>query len=229
MPQFKGKVTNTMLNSPFLQIIVLAAVAIFLILRLRDVLGTRTGFEPESETDTTSPSRPNLQVVADGPDRDIIDHVDADSPAADAFRSMKAKENTFSVSEFISGGRGAYEMILMAFEQGDIEEIRAFVSPDIYDAFQGVVASREDDGLTIEAEFIGVAEALIRNATFDPDTREAEIEMAFVGEMTSVVRDRAGDVVEGSTSEIKKQKDIWTFSRVFGSDDPNWVLVETGG
>jgi predicted lipid-binding transport protein (Tim44 family) len=67
----------------------------------------------------------------------------------------------------------------------------------------------------------------LMNATLDPDTNEAEISIRFVAELTSAVRDRGGDIVEGSTSEVKKQKDTWAFARIMGSDDPNWLLVST--
>lgn len=69
---------------------------------------------------------------------------------------------------------------------------------------------------------------ILKDATFDTDTGEAEMKVRFVGELTSVVRDKGGDIIEGSKSSIKQQKDVWTFARVVGSDDPNWRLVATG-
>jgi predicted lipid-binding transport protein (Tim44 family) len=91
------------------------------------------------------------------------------------------------------------------------------------------VAVREDQGLTIEANFIGVREMELVDATLDPDTKEAELTVRFVAELTSAVRDRSGEIVEGSTTEIKRQKDTWVFARSMGSDDPNWLLVSTDG
>ena len=81
----------------------------------------------------------------------------------------------------------------------------------------------------IEAEFIGVRETTLTDVKFDKDTNQAEITMKFVGELTSVVRDRGGDIVEGSLKDIKRQKDTWTFARKMGTDDPNWLLVSTDG
>lgn len=91
------------------------------------------------------------------------------------------------------------------------------------------VAAREDQGLTIEAEFVGVRETELVSATIDDDTKEAEMTIRFVGELTSAVRDEAGDIVEGSLTEVKRQKDTWVFARIMGSDDPNWLLVSTDG
>lgn len=219
------------MSSPIIQLIVLAAIALFLILRLRDVLGTREGFEKPvvpREPAAESKGARKFEVIEGGPDLDITDHVPADSPAARALAQMKQVDPDFSVTDFLAGARAAYEMILMAFEKGDIEKIRPFVSPEIYDTFAEVIAEREAKGLTIEATFVGVREIKLADATFDADSREAEISVRFVAELISVVRDREGNIVEGSPSEVKQQKDVWTFARVMGSTDPNWLLVATG-
>ena len=92
-----------------------------------------------------------------------------------------------------------------------------------------MIADREDKGLRIEADFVGVREVGLESATFDRDTNDAEVTLRFVGELTSVVRNEAGEIVEGNPNEIKKQRDVWTFARTMGEDDPNWRLVATGG
>jgi predicted lipid-binding transport protein (Tim44 family) len=91
------------------------------------------------------------------------------------------------------------------------------------------VAAREDQGLTIEANFIGVRDLALVDATFDPETREGELTIRFTAELTSAVRNSEGEIIEGSTTDVKRQKDTWTFARQMGSDDPNWVLVSTDG
>jgi len=218
------------MNSPLIQLLVLAGIAIFLILRLKNVLGTREGFEkPKAPKPVDRRSRPDLEVIEGGPDRDITDHVAEDSPAAQALTEMKRVEPAFSVSEFVQGARGAYEMILMGYELGNLDEIQPFLAEDVFDTFVSGVAAREDQGLKIEAEFIGVRETAITDVHFDKDTNFAEITMRFVGELTSVVRDRGGDIVEGSPTTIKRQKDSWTFGREMGAADPNWRLVATDG
>lgn len=219
------------MNSPILQLLVLAGIAIFLILRLRSVLGTRDGFEappePQQRAERTGPSR-DFEVIEGGPDHDITDHVPEDSPAAGALAKMKAQEPSFSVSQFLSGARGAYEMILMGFETGDLAPIKPFLSEDVYEAFASVVEARQKQGLKVEAEFLGVRETALNDAHFDDVTKTAEITVRFVGELKSVVRDSAGDIVEGEDGKVKRQKDIWTFERKMGENDPNWQLVATG-
>lgn len=214
-----------------IQLLVLAGIAIFLILKLRSVLGTREGFEkpavPLEELRPRAPKR-DFEVIEGGPDRDITDHVADGSAAAKALAGMKMAEPGFSVNTFLQGARGAYEMILMAFERGDLDQVKAFLAPDVYDTFAAAVAAREAEGLTVEANFVGLRELALADATFDRDTREGEVTVRFTGELTSVIRNRAGEVVDGSPTAIKRQRDVWTFARKMGSNDPNWLLVATG-
>lgn len=219
------------MNSPIISLVVLAAIAVFLILRLRNVLGTREGFEKPVERSNvgSTPARRDFEVIEGGPDRDITDHVAEDSDAAEALGAMKSVEPDFSVSDFLAGARGAYEMILMAFENGDIEEVRGFLDADVAEAFTSVIDQRADQGLSIEATFVGVREVTLVDATFDRTTKEAELVVRLVGELTSVVKDLDGDVVEGDPNDIKRQRDVWTFARSMGSNDPNWSLVATDG
>jgi len=215
------------MNSSLFQLLVLAGVAIFLILRLRSVLGTREGFEkpplPAEQTRRT----PALEVIEGGPDPDIVDHVPEHSDAAQAFSSMKRLDDNFRVSDFLQGARGAYEMILMAFERGELEEIRPYISPDIYEVFAEFVEDRKSKGLTVEATFIGVSELAVHDATFDSSTNEAEISLRITGEYSYTVYDKGGDIVEGGGTTSKRQRDVWTFARTMGTDDPNWMLVAT--
>ncbi|MBF9048450.1 Tim44/TimA family putative adaptor protein [Roseobacter sp. HKCCD9010] len=219
------------MNSPFISLLVLAGIAVFLILRLRSVLGTREGFEkpPTPRVDPAANARRDFEVIDGGPDRDITDHVEDGSDAAKALAAMKLAEPGFSVSEFLGGARGAYEMILMAFENGDVDGLRPFLADDVMETFETVIQQREEQGLSIDASFVGIRELALHDASFDRGTSTGEVSVRFVGELTSVVRNASGEVVEGDPTEIKRQRDIWTFSRQMGSSDPNWILVATGG
>jgi predicted lipid-binding transport protein (Tim44 family) len=221
------------MSAAVIQLLVLAGIAIFLILRLRSVLGTREGFEkpplpPGDRPAGRAANRPDLEVIEGGPDRDITDHVPEGSPAAQALAQMKRVEPSFNVQEFLQGARGAYEMILMAFEHGELERIEPYLDPDVRDAFAQGIAQREAQGLTIDSNFVGVRELVLTKADFDSATDLAEITVRFVGEMTHIVRDANGTVLEGSETEIKRQRDVWTFARKMGTGDPNWQLVATG-
>ena len=219
------------LSSSIIQLLVLAGIAVFLIIRLKSVLGTREGFEkPRAEPSNPlgKSGRPEFDVIEGGPDRDIVDHVEDGSDSAKALSEMKKAEPSFMVGPFLEGARGAYEMILMAFENGDLSDVKGFLSDEVAESLQSVIDLREENGLSVEASFVGVRELAVKEAEFDPATKEGEVTLRLVGELTSVVKDRKGEIVEGNANEIKRQRDVWTFARVMGADDPNWQLVATG-
>jgi predicted lipid-binding transport protein (Tim44 family) len=218
------------MNSSLIQLLVLAGIAVFLILKLRSVLGTREGFEkPPAPVEPIRPRvKRDFEVIEGGADRDITDHVPDGSDAAKALSGMKLAEPGFSVTTFLQGARGAYEMILMAFERGDLSEVRPFLDDEIAAAFTRAINAREEQGLTVDSKFIGLREMALHSATFDRDTGRAEISVRYVGELTSVIRNKAGEVVEGNPNEVRRQRDVWTFGRTMGAADPNWQLVATG-
>jgi predicted lipid-binding transport protein (Tim44 family) len=216
-----------------IQIIILAGVALFLIFRLRSVLGTREGFEKPREVPGGTPARRrdrSFEVIEGGSaDPDIADFIDPESDAGKALAEMKKVDRDFSVADFSHGARAAYEMIVMAYENGDLETLRQYLSPEVYGPFEAAINERKAKGYTVEASFAGIREVKLTDAHFDPATAEADVTMRFVGELTSVVRDPQGAIVEGSPNELKQQRDVWTFSRVMTSDNPNWLLTGTGG
>lgn len=215
------------MDSAVIQLLVLAGIAVFLILRLRSVLGTREGYERPPEPLAT-PARRGLEVVEAGEDRDITDHAVAGSDTAKALAAMKRIESGFSVGEFLGGARGAYEMIIMGFERGNLDDLVPLLSRDVFESFDEVVQRREREGLRVEAHFVGLREVALAGAHFNATTKEAELVVRFIGELTSVVRDREGKIVEGDANAVKQERDTWTFARKMGSDNPNWRLVATG-
>lgn len=215
------------MSNSMLQLLVLAAIAIFLILRLRGVLGTRDGFEtPRTPEETQAPRRFDvIDGQADGIDNDIDDHAEPGSANAKALTAMKQAEPDFAVGPFLSGAKSAYEMILMAFERGDLSEVRGFLAPPVAEAFESVIADRKARGLVTEAQFLGTRETALAAAEFNNGS--AEVSVRFVAEMIVATRDADGNVVEGDAKSPRKQRDTWTFARQMGSNDPNWQLVAT--
>lgn len=218
------------MESSLIQLLVLAGIAVFLILKLRSVLGTREGFEkpPLPAQPPVAKAKHGFEVIEGGPDLDITDQVPEGSDAAKALAAIKSAEPTFNVAEFLRGARGAYEMILMAFERGDLDSIRPFLADEVEASFAQAINARDRDGLTTEATFIGIRDMVLTEADFDQTTRSAEITVRFTGEMTIAVRNKAGEIVDGSLTEVKRQRDSWVFSRRMGVQDPNWQLVATG-
>lgn len=219
------------MNNPLIQIIVLAAIAVFLILRLKNVLGTRDGFEPP-QTDQPSEPQRRFEVIegtaAEAEPDEIFDHAEQGSPAATALLAMKQAEPAFNLSQFIGGAKAAYEMILMSFEKGDLTEVRPFLSDEVAAAFQSVIDDRKARGRSVEAQFLGVRETALAGAEFTSGSAEAEISVRFMGELIVATRDASGEVIEGDAKAPRKQRDVWTFARHMGQADPNWRLVATG-
>jgi predicted lipid-binding transport protein (Tim44 family) len=220
------------MGSQMIQIIILAAIALFLILRLRNVLGTREGFEKPREVPGAGPARGQerpFEVIEGGSaDPDIADFVEPDTAAGEALAAMKRVDHDFSVGDFSHGARAAYEMIVMAYESGDLDVLRQHLSPEVFGPFAEAIEARNAKGYTVEATFAGIREVKLVDVHFDEASNEADITMRFIGELTSVVRDPEGRIVEGAPNELKQQRDVWTFTRNMAADDPNWLLTGTG-
>lgn len=220
------------MGSQMIQIIILAGIALFLVLRLRNVLGTREGFEKPSEpvgAPARRSERPFEVIDGGGPDLDIADFAEPDSDTGKALAAMKRVDRRFTVAEFTHGARQAYEMLVMAYEKGDLDMLRQFLAPEVFEPFAAAIAERNAKGYVVKASFAGVREVKLVDARFDPATSEGDITMRFMGELTSVVHDPEGRIVEGAPGELKQQRDVWTFTRVMSSDNPNWQLTGTGG
>ncbi|NBZ86801.1 Tim44/TimA family putative adaptor protein [Stagnihabitans tardus] len=205
-----------------IQLLVLAGIAVFLIIKLRSVLGTRDGFEP---TATTPVARSMAETVVDGSlDEDISDHA-PDGASRSALAAMKGVEPSFNVTEFLKGARGAYEMILMAYDKAEIDRIRPFIGPEVEAGFDASVADRMARGLTVTSSFMGIRELAMTEATFDRASKRAEISIRFTGEVIRAVKDAEGKVIEGNATAIQRQREVWAFARTMGAGDPNWQLV----
>jgi predicted lipid-binding transport protein (Tim44 family) len=215
------------MNSSLIQLLVLAGIAIFLILKLRSVLGTREGFEKPPQAAEDIRPRPKFEVIEGGPDRDITDNT-SDPATGSALAAMKSAEPSFNVTDFLKGARGAYEMILMAFDKGDLGRIRPFLGDEVAATFETAIADRLERGLTIESTFAGIREMHLTEATFDDTSRTGEVSVRFTGELYRTVRDKTGAVIEGSPTTIIRQRETWTFGRKMGTGDPNWQLIATG-
>jgi predicted lipid-binding transport protein (Tim44 family) len=223
------------MSSDMLELVLLFAVAAVVLYRLKMVIGTRTGHEapPEymrREQDTAQDVGSGRSAQAEEADYGDIDapaEKDA-GPHGEAMAAIRQIEPSFDVDEFLGGARGAYEMILMAYEEGDRDTLRSLLAPDVYQAFEAGIAAREAEGLRVEARFIGVREAKVEDIEFDPGSNIADVSIRFVGELITAVRDAENRVVEGDPNEIRRQSDLWTFSREMGATDPNWLLTGTG-
>ena len=218
----------------FLDIILYAMIAAFIFLRLRKVLGRRTGHErPATSAHDPKSERQRARALAD--DRSSANE-DAELTELALQRGLPAvvqkelakiarAEPSFRLDEFLQGAKRAYRMILEAFWAGQKEKFRDFLSDQVYDQFSGVIDGRENDGLKVENRLLDTDEISVDSARLVD--RTGEITIKFISDIIAVTRNREGTLVEGDLTDSIQVTDIWTFSRELGSRDPNWLLVAT--
>jgi predicted lipid-binding transport protein (Tim44 family) len=174
--------------------------------------------------------RPAPLPEASGPSVEDIEarlgsHAPKDSPLARSLTQLMRADPSFDPSQFLDGAKAAYEMIVMAFAQGDETMLEQLLGSDVYDGFQRAIRERESRGEKLESNLVGIDKADIIEA--EVKNRTAYVTIKFVSELISVTRDADGDVVEGDPKKVREVTDIWTFAREVGSKNPNWKLVAT--
>jgi len=216
----------------FLDVIIIAAFAAFLILRLRGVLGKRTGHQQRPGYDPFRQKKSEesgQDKVVPLPDRSGNAEAAANAAAADdespGLTKIKLADQSFEPEGFVNGAKIAFEMIISAFARGDTRSLRPLLSNDVYDDFAGAIKSREDAKESLETTLVGFSEAEIIEA--DLQGKTAFVTVKFVTEQVNVTRDATGNAVDGDESHVTAITDIWTFARNTRSRDPNWTLVAT--
>ncbi|MFA5901752.1 MAG: Tim44/TimA family putative adaptor protein [Hyphomicrobium sp.] len=231
-------------------------VAVIVILKLRSVLGRRTGDEearverfraerarqesaasasgdnvvnmPRRERDAVATAPAAEVTQADAEER--INAFAGTEPAARAgLIEIAQLDPSFEPDSFIRGAKQAYEMIVTAFAEGNRKLLRDLLSRDVYDGFTGAIGERETRGEQLDQSFVGIEKADILES--EVKSGIASITVRFVSELISATRDKAGAIINGDPQRIKEVTDIWTFSRDLSSakarSDPNWRLIAT--
>lgn len=223
----------------FLDIILFALVAAFLILRLRSVLGRRNGHEGPTRDpfEKTAHREKSDEKVVRLPDRSdkSVDAVPADTeplvvdegtPLEVGLTQIRVADPKFNINEFQSGSKIAFELILTAFAAGDTDTLKNLLSPEVFGNFSRSIREREDAGETMETTLVGIKSTDVVEAYMAG--RTAHITVKFVTQQINVVRDKDGEIVDGDLSAINDVTDFWTFARDTRHSDPNWMLVATG-
>ncbi len=219
------------MGDQFLEIIFFAVLAVFIILRLRSVLGRRTGNErPPSKTIVHSRTRREDDNVVSLPERQRSAEPADVEPAETSggkggVREVRAIDPGFDVNEFLGGARTAYDMVLSSFATGDTDTLRALLDDDVYTNFQRAIADRESRGETLETTLVAIKSADLVEAR--AVGRMAEVTVKFVAELVNVTRGNDGEIVSGDPRAVQKVTDFWTFARDVRSSDPNWKLIAT--
>jgi predicted lipid-binding transport protein (Tim44 family) len=221
-------------------IFLVAAVVIFI--QLRNVLGRRTGserppFDPYTAGRAKRESEPAAQDnVVSLPRRKASESSEesyaaidkAAAPGTDlnkGMRAIKDADQTFEPATFVDGAKMAYEMIVMAYADGDRKTLKNLLSREVYDGFVQAIAEREQRNEKIQSSFVGIDKAEIVGAEMKGS--EAHVTLRIVSELISATRNNAGEVIDGDPETVAEVKDVWTFARDTKSRDPNWKLVAT--
>lgn len=220
----------------FFDIVILAMIAGFLVLRLRSALGRRTGHERPPPDDLAGKRRKDANAegnVVELPDRGPIEGraaeapegIDESNPAAAGLTQIQIADSSFNPAQFTAGARQAFELVVNAFAMGDTGALRNLLSDDVYDDFSAAIQARLEARETLETTVISVDSADIIEARLDG--RQAFVTVKFVSEQVKVTRDAEGHVINGDPNQVTDNSDLWTFSRNTRARDPNWKLVET--
>jgi predicted lipid-binding transport protein (Tim44 family) len=224
--------------------IIFLALALLIFLKLRSVLGQRTGrerppYDPFSARDqvrgstgdkvVTLPTRAVEQAANPVEPAEPVDRwkgiAASGSATAAGLDAIFAADKSFDPRHFLTGARAAYEMIVVAFAQGDRRILREWLSKEVYDSFEAVIRDRESRGETAETRFVSIDTTEIAGAELRG--RTAHVTARFVSQLISVARDKSGTVTEGNADAVTEVTDAWTFARDVSSRDPNWKLVAT--
>ena len=187
----------------YIDIILLAMIAGFIFLRLRGILGKKTGYEENIST-----SFPH-----DFPPKNQESKVDKNS-----FNEVQKKD-------FLKGANVAYETIITNFSKGNIKDIKYLLNKEVYDQFSEAVNERNSKGHISETTFIGINSSKIKEHIFKNNMLEVTVD--FVSEIISTVKDKEKKIVSGNPDKIKKVYDTWKFTKDSNSANPNWLLVDT--
>ena len=222
--------------------LVFGLLAIFVVWKLRSVLGTRTGEEQSNLEMYRRKSEPPAEA-ADNILRYPGKSADMAEPASDDLRAawlqipgieknvlpgleaVVQADKSFEPRSFIDGAKSAYEMIIMSFAAGNRAALRDLLSKDVYDSFVAAISDREARGDTVDTTFVSIDRAVMEDAHLRDST--AQITMRFQSKLITATRSKDGKIVDGNPDKVVDMIDVWTFARETSSRDPNWRLVAT--
>ena len=187
----------------YIDIILLAMIAGFIFLRLRGILGKKTGFEEDVNSSFPHEAPPVKNVVD--------------------FNINTFDEN--AKKDFVKGAKIAYETIITDFAKGKLKDIKSLLDKNVYQQFEEAIKDRNEKKLSSETTFIGINSAEVKEHQQNKNMLEVTVE--FVSEIISCVKDKDNKVISGDPEKIKKVLDTWKFSKDTRSSNPNWLLIDT--
>jgi|TARA_Y100000389_G_scaffold87398_1_gene83937 predicted lipid-binding transport protein (Tim44 family) len=196
----------------YMDIIFLAVVAGVVLLRLRSVLGKRTGSEKKD---------PNLYSY----DQPSVQPTEIKKPLKNIKYSSNSPTDWFNNDDFVNGAKGAYEMIVTNFENGNTKELKPLLEDSVFISFSDVIEKRKQNGEQVEFSFIGIesAEIIYKDLNSSP----MEVTVRFISEMITCIKNNKDEIVSGSLNQVQKITDVWTFAKYKNKKTNNWLLLAT--
>lgn len=222
---------------PYGDIIVIAAIAAFIILRYRATLGQNSGFDVTKKRPSNDEQEEarvvQLHALKDAIQAEVKAAQDEADPAlAEEFiafekqyEQIRKLDNSFRFESFLGGAKTAFEMVIDAFAERDHDTLKMLLDKETYAEFNEAIGLQEEKNQTQHTTLIGISDADITDVTLNGKT--AEITVAFTSEQMSAVKDKDGEVVAGDESKMIVVEDEWIFSRNLTSSSPNWTVIET--
>lgn len=209
-----------------IDLLLFGMIAAFLVLRLRGILGRKTGFERPAQPEASPSPVPGMGRAASAPvieGRASVAHPlpDPATPAGAALARMQAADRSFDPQHFLSGAEAAFRLIVAAFAAGDRVALRPLLADDTYRSFEAAISAREAAGETQRSEIRGIENLSIEEAALSGN--HAAITLRIVSDQVSETLDRDGKPVSGADA-VAEITDIWTFERTLGQPDPAWRL-----
>ena len=208
-------------NLPFIDILIFAVIAVLLVLRLRSVLGQRTGYEEPQENQAKESLTDKSNVLTPFP-KEVGKSVKISGSGLEALRRA---DRQFNENEFIQGATAAFNMVLKAFSEGDQAQLKRLLSYELLQSFTQTIHDRTAAKETLEITVNEIREVSILNIEISESV--ASITVHFHSTQTRIARDEDGNFMDDSDTEPREFIDIWTFERDLTLDDPNWKLTET--
>ena len=209
------------LSLPFIDIIIFAIIAVFLIYRLKNILGEKSGYDTSEEENKKHLRRPKVSNVVD------FSTSNKNSNKLDnKINEIILLDNNFSVDDFLSGAKVFFEMVINSFVKGDLSNIKNYVKASLINDFQSVITERNKDKESLIINIKNIQNTIIQDIIINKST--IKIQVLFESKQIKALKDKDDKVIDGDLDKVILVRDLWRFERdVNNSDNKNWTLIET--
>ena len=203
---------------PFIDIIIFAVIAIYLIYRLKNILGQNTGFDQKSESENLDNKKFNNVVR--------LKNLNASKDKSIHEKKIKTIDETFSEDEFIDGAKVFFKMVIENFVKGNLSSISKYISKDLLKSFEKAIKDRNNDNEILIIDLLNIKSISIQNVKIS--NKKVKISVLFETEQIKALKDQNNKIIDGNLKTSITVRDIWGFEKDIKSTDVNWTLVETG-